>query len=119
MKDLTLDLEDRGSVKLVVVRGFMNMANVPRFEQTLEQLIGSGVRDIVLDFSGLEYISSAGLGEIIARIRDLRREGGDIKVGGYSHLVYDILKTFGFTDVFDTFPTPEEAIRKFTKPSKG
>ncbi len=61
----------------------------------------------------MTYISSAGLGLIIGYIRELRRKGGDIKIGGMSERVQDILNTFGFSVIFDTFATREEAILKF------
>jgi anti-anti-sigma factor len=114
MQTLKMGVETRDAVQILTVSGFMNMANVPVFVQTLAGLIQDGHSKIVLNLSALEYISSAGLGEIIARIRDLRRNGGDIKIGGYSHLVFEILKTFGFTDVFETYPTLEEAVRRFS-----
>lgn len=91
----------------------MDMREVPKFEQALEKLITAGKYRIVLDLTNLEYISSAGLGTIIGNIREVRRQGGDIKVGGHSAPVYDILKTFGFTEVFETYATRDEALRKF------
>lgn len=113
MKSLKINVLNEGKIKVIVVSGFMDMSEVPKFEAAIEGLIKSGSLQIVLDLTNLEYISSAGLGEIIGRIREVRRQGGDIKVGGYSDLVYEILETFGFTAVFETFPSREKAMQKF------
>jgi anti-sigma B factor antagonist len=91
----------------------MDIENVSEFEQHLAEIIRGGSLKIVLDFSKLEYISSSGLGEIVMHIRNLRQRGGDIKIGGYSHTVYDTLKTFGFTEIFNLFSTAAEAVRDF------
>ena len=113
MKNVEITNQPKGEIQIVKVAGFMDMAEVPKLEQALDGLIKDGKIRIVLDLSGLEYVSSAGLGTIIGRIREVRRSGGDIKVGSYSEMVYNILDTFGFTQVFETYTTREEAILKF------
>ncbi len=113
MKHVEITNQPKGKIEIVKVAGFMDMAEVPKLEQALDALIKDGMIRIVLDLSGLEYVSSAGLGAIIGRIREVRRLGGDIKIGGYSEMVYNILETFGFTQVFETYTSHEEAIAKF------
>jgi anti-sigma B factor antagonist len=115
VKHVSIETQSSGQVQVVQLSGFMDMREVPKFEQVLEKLIKSGQPRIVLDLTHLEYISSAGLGAIIGSIREVRRHGGDIKVGGYSASVFDILRTFGFTEVFETLASREEAIRKFKR----
>ncbi len=113
MKHVEIENHAQGNVQVLDVKGFMDMREVPKFEQALDVLIKGGRCRIVLDLSQLEYISSAGLGAIIGSIREVRRQGGDIKVGGYSAPVFDILKTFGFTEVFETYSSRDEAVHKF------
>jgi anti-sigma B factor antagonist len=113
MKHVEISTETQGDLRIINVSGFMDMGEVPKFEHVIERLVKEGWVRIVLDLSSLEYVSSAGLGAIIGWIREVRRENGDIKVGGYSALVFEILKTFGFTSVFETYPSREEAISKF------
>jgi len=113
MKHVDITNHPKGNIHIVNVAGFMDMVEVPKLEQALDALIKEGTIKIVLDLSGLEYVSSAGLGAIIGRIREVRRSGGDIKIGGYSEMVYNILETFGFTQVFETYTSREEATLKF------
>jgi anti-sigma B factor antagonist len=113
MKHVEIATETAGKIEVVLVSGFMDMAEVPKFEKVLDGLIQKGIYQIVLDLSSLAYVSSAGLGAIIGRIREVRRHSGDIKVGGYSEMVFDILKTFGFTEVFETYASRQEALKKF------
>lgn len=113
MKSVKISSHSEGNIQILDVDGFMDMREVPKFEQAVDQLIKAGRCRIVLDLADLEYISSAGLGTIIGSIREVRRQGGDIKVGGCSTSVLDILKTFGFTQVFETYASRKEAIQKF------
>lgn len=113
MKSVKINTLSDGDIQILDLDGFMDMREVPKFEQAVDALIKAGRCRIVLDLADLEYISSAGLGTIIGSIREVRRQGGDIKVGGCSAPVLDILKTFGFTQVFETFASRREAVAKF------
>ncbi|MCD4813142.1 STAS domain-containing protein [bacterium] len=110
---VTITQTTKGTVRLVTFNGFLDMTEVGGLEKILDQLIQEGHTKIVLDMTNLDYISSAGLGAIIGRIREVRTRKGDIKVGGCSTRVFDILKVFGFTDVFDVLETASEAMKKF------
>jgi anti-sigma B factor antagonist len=89
------------------------MTQVHEFESVLDKLIQEGKTRIVLDFSELEYISSAGLGALVGRIREVRKTNGDIKIGGGTPAVMEILKMFGFSEVFSLSSTPGEAMKLF------
>lgn len=104
-----------GTVEVVKVNGFMDMLHVGQFATFLDNLIAANSFKIVLDFTDLDYISSAGLGVIIGRIREVRAKSGDILIGGCSHTVEDILVTFGFTSIFTMCPTPQDALNLFEK----
>lgn len=113
MKHVSIETHDAGQVRILKLAGFMDMQEVPKFEEVLRASVAEGHTRLVLDLTDLEYISSAGLGAIIGSIREARRQGGDIKVGGYSASVFDILRTFGFSSVFDCLASREEAVKKF------
>ncbi len=92
------------------------MGGKEKFEKKLDELIKDGQNQIVLDFTDLEYISSAGLGAVIGRIRQVRRSGGDIKVGGFSELVSEIFDTFGIAAICESYSSREQAIAQFENP---
>jgi anti-sigma B factor antagonist len=113
MKSLKLTQDTREGVQVLTVSGFMDMGSVAHFESVLDELLDQGITRIILDLSYLEFITSAGLGAIIGRIRRVRQHEGDIKVGGCSDRVLDVLRTFGFTDVFEVSPSVKDALAKF------
>jgi anti-sigma B factor antagonist len=114
MKTLRITQDTREGVCVLTVSGFLDMASMPHFESAMDALFDLGVTRLVLDLSFLEFITSAGLGAIVGRIRRARQQGGDIKVGGCSDRVLDVFKTFGFTDVFRVNPSVEAALAEFS-----
>ncbi len=117
MSGVKLSQELQDGIVILRVSGFMDMLGMEKFVQTLDRCIMDGTSKIILDFKFLEYISSAGLGAIIGRIRDLRRVGGDIKIGGYSDRVFELFQTFGFTETFDICDDIAKALANFKNPS--
>jgi len=112
-KHIVIDYQCKEKIYVLKITGFMDMSEVIHFKQYLDRLIMGGKTQIVLDFSELEYISSAGLGVLIGRTREIRRQNGDLKIGGCSSRVYGIFKVIGLTDVFDVAKDVFTAIKKF------
>ena len=102
-------------INIVKVKGFMDISNFALFEETLESLIQKNTSKIILDFTDLDYISSAGLGTILSHIRRARQLKGDIIVRGCSSAVRNILEIFGFTQVFPVAASPQAAVELFKK----
>jgi anti-anti-sigma factor len=61
----------------------------------------------VVDLSGLEYISSMGLGILIKTQKRVRsRTGGGLKLVGVNPHVLEIFRYAGFLQVFEVEPAP-------------
>ena len=54
----------------------------------------------VLDFGGLEYISSAGLGLLLALHKRLLASGGGLRLVNVNSHIHDIFRFSGFDQVF-------------------
>jgi len=54
-----------------------------------------------LDFSGLEYISSAGLGILLKTQKRLAESGAAIKIINVNNHIYDVFRYSGFNAIFD------------------
>jgi len=56
----------------------MDAVTTPEFEQTLGGWIDEGEIRFIVDFTGLDYISSAGLRGILTSVKRLKAEGGEL-----------------------------------------
>ncbi|MDH3576945.1 MAG: STAS domain-containing protein [Gammaproteobacteria bacterium] len=54
-----------------------------------------------LDFSGLEYISSAGLGILLKTQKRLAESGAALKITNVNNHIYDVFRYSGFNAIFD------------------
>jgi anti-anti-sigma factor len=55
----------------------------------------------VVDFDGLEYISSAGLGILLMTQRRLRESGGGLKLINMNKHIRDVFEYAGFDKIFE------------------
>ena len=70
---------------------------------------------VVVYFSDLLYISSAGLGVFMAYVETMRENGGDIKFCGLKDEVYNIFDLLGFPLLYEFYKEEKEAIDKYNQ----
>ena len=86
--------DDRLNVK---VEGRMDANTAPELEQELQGEL-DGVKDLVFDFSNLEYISSAGLRVLLATHKAMKGQGG-MRLTGVVEEVMEVFDVTGFSDI--------------------
>ena len=87
-----------GSKLTIAVSGRLDTNTAPKFETELKSS-RDGVTDLTLDFSGLDYISSAGLRVLLSVKKLMNAENGDMRVTGCNEIVKEIFEVTGFTDI--------------------
>ena len=64
----------------VELLGELDGYSAPRLRHCLQELTDAGDRRIVLDFKGIEFIDSAGLGVLIGATKSLNQRQGELVV---------------------------------------
>ena len=83
-----------GTKMTMEISGWLDTQTAPQLEEALSALDGS-VTSLVFDFAKLEYISSAGLRQVIAAYKKMADKDG-FKIINISYEVYDVFKLTGF-----------------------
>lgn len=102
----------KGSAVVVSVTGRIDAVTAPEFEKGLLALMAGGDYTLVLNLTGLEYISSAGLRSILSTAKQLKAKDGKMLFTGLQGPVKDVFKISGFGSIFKLFETEEEALRQ-------
>ena len=95
-----------------VLRGYIDAHTVIEFEKAVNAEVSSGLHNIVLDISGLSYISSAWIGAMMGLARKLAQVQGDLVLLQPTQKVLFILEGLGFTKIFKIAANLEEAQEK-------
>ena len=86
-----------GDTLTFTLEGRLDTTTSPQLEAELKQSVG-GVTDLIFDFSGVEYISSAGLRVLLAAQKVMNRQGS-MKLTGVNENVLEVFEITGFIDI--------------------
>ena len=93
---------DYGRDGAVVVTGRLDASQAGSAQEFLDRVEGQ----VTLDLSGLDYISSAGLGVLLKTQKRLMGTGGKLRLSGLKPHLRDILVYSGFDKLFEIVPAP-------------
>jgi anti-sigma B factor antagonist len=114
MSSIELEHYHENDVMVVVVRGDINSASAPDFGSYLKEAIGhSGNAKMVLDMSGVQYMSSAGLREIVGGLKLAQRAGGNLVIAGLQERLRLVLDISGLPTISKIFDSVADAIDSF------
>ena len=112
------DIREADGITVLEIRGRITVGEGNLLVRELVQnQIAKGSRKIVLHLGGVEYVDSAGIGELVRTFSTLRREGGQMKLANVSPKVMEMLKATGLLSVFDIQKDEESAVRSFESQS--
>lgn len=91
--------------------GRIDAATAPSLENELSGSIDKGDREIVVDLSSVEYISSAGLRALLAALKRVKALGGNLVLCSLHPYVKEVFDMTGFSRIFTICNSKEDAIR--------
>lgn len=81
----------------LALAGRLDTVTAPGLEQELNASLDA-IDSLTLDFSNLNYISSAGL-RVLLKAQKLMKEKGSMKVIGVNETIMEVFEITGFTDI--------------------
>lgn len=94
---------------IVAIAGSLDSATAPEAQKALDGILASA-RKVILDFSGLDYISSAGLRVLLGAAKKLRSSGGTLRMFGLNQSVKEVFDISGFSAILSVYPSEAEAL---------
>lgn len=97
-----LEIHQQRSAGLVTVQinGRVDSMTAQEVQQYLDNLTATGERKIVIDFTQISYISSAGLRILLLFQKQLKKVDGEIILCNLSAGIVDVFRMSGFINVF-------------------
>lgn len=96
-----------GAIRLLQVRGRLDHSQAKDFEAALAPYLvdcTSAGSPLVLDFSGVVYISSVGLRVLLLAAKQVKAQQGKIAIAALTPIVAEVFQVSHFTMVLTVFP---------------
>lgn len=88
----------------------MDATTVTQFDAEWKKVLEGGAKTLVIEMSGLEYISSAGLRGILMLAKMGNLKGASLAFVGMRAMVADMFKLSGFDSILKTYPDVDAAV---------
>ena len=101
------------------VKGRLDSSSTPELEKRIQDSLDQGSTILILDFSGLEYINSAGLRILVMSYQRLQPLGGQVMVCGVRDYIAEVFDISGYNRIFRMYANLDMAVRTFISKSDG
>ncbi len=98
-----------GEVVVLTPLGRLNNDTSPEFQSRLLSSVGSGAA-VLVDLSGVDYVSSAGLRALMTASKQSKANGGRLAVAGLNPVVKEIFTISRFSYVVNVFESRAQAL---------
>ncbi len=107
-------VQGRVPVTVFQLRDRVNLGNFAEFEATAKDAYNNGTRDLVMDLSKTEVLTSIGVRALVVIHKMLSEDRGKhLKLAGPSKEISEMLEISGVTQYIQIYDTVEEAVRAF------
>ncbi|MBO5403768.1 MAG: STAS domain-containing protein [Phascolarctobacterium sp.] len=94
---MIIDKQLNGSELILSLTGRLDTTTAPELEAVIKENI-TGVTNLVMDFAGLEYLSSAGLRVILSAQKTMNKQG-EMVIRNVNETINEVFEITGFIDI--------------------
>ena len=94
---MTIEKNLNGTELTVTITGRLDTTTAPQLEAELKQST-TGIEKLILDFTALEYLSSAGL-RVLLGVQKVMNKQGEMIIKNVNDTINEIFEVTGFIDI--------------------
>lgn len=100
-------------IALIQLGGYLDTVTSPQLENALEDVTTEDYCHVICDLGNVNYISSAGWGIFVSKIKMIRDMGGDLVLSQMIPDVFDVFKLLEFDRILKFYDTTDKAVKEF------
>jgi anti-sigma B factor antagonist len=111
---MEIRVRDVGEFAILELTGRLTVNDQPGLlRESVNEAVGRGARTVLIDLSGVRYIDSTRLGELITAHITVSRQGGKLRLVGTPDTILELLAIAGLDGIFPRYATIEDATGEF------
>ena len=111
---MTIKEAVKGNITIVTLKGnLMGEPDTGALKDKIHSLLQEGFVKIVIDMKGVRWVSSTGLGTLIAVLTSIKNKGGDLRLANITNKVESLFVITQLVKVFKTFESVDRAVASF------
>ena len=110
---MEINMSDSDGVTLLVLNGRIDSNTAGQMGSSLSAAMRAGGTQLVLDLQDVDYMSSAGLRQMVATLKKLQQKDGDLRLASPTERVREVLQLSGLDSIFTVYESAKDAINSF------
>ncbi len=111
---IEITVEQAGDVDVVNINGRIDSRTAPDMGDMLSHQIDQGTVYLIINLNSVDYMSSAGLRELVSALKRIRSAGGDIRLCCVPPRVSEVLELSGLSSIFSIFEDQSSALDSYS-----
>lgn len=107
---LEINVREEKQHHVIELRGEMDASNSVELDEAIQGLLDRGSKVILVDGTGLSYISSAGLGVFMSYLEDFQDSGITFVIYGLNEKVFNVFHILGLDQLITMVATYQGAL---------
>jgi anti-sigma B factor antagonist len=111
---LEIEQREREGITILEMKGRITVGKeATGLREKIAELTAAGIRNVVLNLSGIDFIDSTGLGALVVCATSARKAGGAVKLVSLNRRNIELLVMTKLATVFEIFNDEQDAINSF------
>jgi anti-sigma B factor antagonist len=111
---MRIDERSVGGVMVLDVSGQIKFTQGDEMlKDKVHSVVHQGNKKVLMNLAGVDYVDSAGLGELVGAYTTVAKAGGKMKLLNVTTRMRDLLVITKLITVFDTYDNEQEAVKSF------
>ena len=111
---MNVEVRSVGDIKILDWRGKITLGEgTSAVRNTVRDIVNGGVKKIILNLADVNYIDSAGVGELMAAYTSVTNLGGRLKLLNLTKKLNEALAITKLLTVFDVYDNEKAAVDSF------
>ena len=98
---MNVRIEEQDGKMVAILEGILDTAAAAETEKAMSPLNDVEGKDIIIECTGLEYISSAGLRIFLGILQNTQEKGGHVYIKGINDNIRAVFTITGFSNIFE------------------
>lgn len=108
---MNIEIKYENKSLIAILKGELDHHSVSGVKEILQHEIEKEIaKNIVLDFTGIRFMDSSGIGMILGRFKEIQLKGGKMAISGMNQTVLKIFTLSGLQKIITSYDTIDRAI---------
>jgi anti-sigma B factor antagonist len=108
-----MQITEKGEIVILKMDGRLDVVNAVTLKEAVKELVDDNRNKLVIDLSDTGFIDSSGCGALVASLRSLVKNNGDMKIANPSVQAKNLFELTRLDRVFEIHSSVGEAVESF------